>query len=185
MRHSFLYLVPKVQNDGLMFLIPFNEEVDIIRTPGELRADLEAEAIDQGVDLYNEDIEYMQQIYYSMLEQIAISRKVYLLCDEDGNPIITESEDGEEAIPVWAAGIEAEAACEEEWETCKVMEIDFDEFLAEWIPDLAEDGIFILMILDDEDALDLESSEFDSDIQEVIADISKTRRNNVIPFPFS
>ena len=76
LRHSFLYLVPKVQNDGLMFLIPFNEEVDIIRTPGELRADLEAEAIDQGVDLYNEDIEYMQQIYYSMLEQIAISRKV-------------------------------------------------------------------------------------------------------------
>lgn len=65
------------------------------------------------------------------------------------------------------------------------MEIDLDEFLAEWIPDLAEDGIFILMILDDEDALDLESSEFDSDIQEVIADISKTRRNNVIPFPFS
>jgi hypothetical protein len=82
--------------------------------------------------------------YQRFIEQTRESGQVWGLQSPEGWVIVDSVEfEDTDVMPFWSDAAYAEAHCVGEWENFKPVAIDAEEFVADWLPGMDEDGTLI------------------------------------------
>lgn len=200
----FVVVLPDFINDDVM--IEMNVDIGFRKSVRAFEKDLRAEAEAQGFDIeaaikeMEESVEDMEAeaCYERLIEEIAAEGGAWLLFNEDDGIVMVDVEEEDEGIvPVWDSYEKADAMCCDEWEACSPDFVSIIACLEELLPSLDEDGIKLLLTMNEEMggitvsaadfARDLEEAaleaEYDDDDETEYIEESMGKKDNVIPFP--
>ena len=105
----------------------------------------------------------LAQQYASYIDTINEEETLYALQNSDGEWVVCDSADFEEAdvFPLWANEQDAQAFCIDEWQEYKVASIQLDDLLEEWISDFHSDGVLIGIDWQlDQDGVEMDAIEY-------------------------
>lgn len=199
----FVLVLPDFINDDVM--IEMNVDIGFRKSVRAFEKDLRAEAEAQGFDIeaaikeVEESVEDMEteECYERLIEDIAAEGGAWLLFNEDDGIVMVDAEEEDEGIiPVWDSYEKAYAMCCDEWEDCSPDFVSVIACLEELLPSLDEDGIKLLLTMNEEmGGLTISAADFAKDLEEALEakyddddeteyiEESMGKKDNVIPFP--
>lgn len=86
----------------------------------------------------------IQQNYALFIQQAQDSQQVWALQFDDEWVVCDSNEQpGRDVMPVWSAEADAQRHCVDEWADYQAAPIALEEFMEEWVNDLAEDQVLL------------------------------------------
>ncbi len=104
------------------------------------------------------DIEHNNALFISQSKE---TEAVWALANKDGEWLSIDSSEFEnsEVMPFWSDQADAQFHCQEDWAEFSACKISLEEFIEDWLVDLANDSILIGLNWNKE----LEGSEVEAD----------------------